>query len=120
MSNAENLNRAVQLIHDINDKSAELDKIEGRQKILGLNASIEAARAGEAGKGFAVVAKEVGDLAATSGTINRAIKDLVKKLQVVIEEMEVEDEAEAIVEEATEETVEETVEEEEAEEVTEE
>ena len=51
------IDKASDLIREINGKSCELDKIEGRQRILGLNASIEAARAGEFGKGFSVVAK---------------------------------------------------------------
>ena len=55
---------------------------------MGLNASIEAARAGEFGKGFSVVAKEVGDLATSSGTINRSIKSSLEDLTVVINHME--------------------------------
>ncbi len=84
----EEIDKASNLIHEINDKSCELDKIEGRQRILGLNASIEAARAGEFGKGFSVVAKEVGDLATSSGTINRSIKASLENLTIVIDHME--------------------------------
>lgn len=68
------------LIREINEKSAQLDRIESKQKILALNASIEAARAGEAGRGFAVVADEVGKLAVNSGEINRSIKGSVSAL----------------------------------------
>ena len=50
--------------------------------------SIEAARAGEFGKGFSVVAKEVGDLATSSGTINKSIKESLKNLTTVIDKME--------------------------------
>lgn len=82
------IDKASNLIREINQKSCELDKIEGRQRILGLNASIEAARAGEFGKGFSVVAKEVGDLATSSGTINKSIKESLKKLTTVIDKME--------------------------------
>lgn len=84
----EGIDQAASLIAEINNKSCELDKIEGRQRILGLNASIEAARAGEFGKGFSVVAKEVGDLATSSGTINRSIKESLKNLTTVIGKME--------------------------------
>lgn len=84
----EGIDKAAVLIQEINNKSSELDKIEGRQRILGLNASIEAARAGEFGKGFSVVAKEVGDLATSSGTINKSIKESLKNLTTVIQKME--------------------------------
>ncbi|MCI8326268.1 MAG: chemotaxis protein [Lachnospiraceae bacterium] len=83
----EGVDQASDLIHEINNKSCELDKIEGRQRILGLNASIEAARAGEFGKGFGVVAREVGDLATKSGTINKSIKESLKSLTVAIDKM---------------------------------
>ena len=82
------IDKASDLIREINGKSCELDKIDGRQRILGLNASIEAARAGEFGKGFSVVAKEVGDLATSSGTINKSIKESLKNLTTVIDKME--------------------------------
>lgn len=84
----EGIDQAAELIQEINNKSSELDKIEGRQRILGLNASIEAARAGEFGKGFSVVAREVGDLATSSGTINKSIKESLKNLTSVINKME--------------------------------
>lgn len=84
----EGIDKAANLIHEINGKSCELDKIEGRQRILGLNASIEAARAGEFGKGFSVVAKEVGDLATNSGVINKSIKESLKQLTTVVDKME--------------------------------
>lgn len=79
---------AVSFINEINERSKNLDKIESSQKILALNASIEAARAGEAGRGFSIVANKVGDLAATSGSINSSIKESLKKLTLVIEKME--------------------------------
>lgn len=82
------LGKAIECIDDINAKCADLNKIENNQKILALNASIEAARAGEAGKGFAIVAGKVGDLAASSGTINNAIKKSVDSLSKVLNEME--------------------------------
>ncbi|MGN0506431.1 MAG: PocR ligand-binding domain-containing protein [Lachnospiraceae bacterium] len=79
---------AVTYINEINEKSKNLDKIESNQKILALNASIEAARAGEAGRGFSIVANKVGELAATSGAINRSIKESLKNLTTVINHME--------------------------------
>lgn len=82
------ISSAVSYINEINEKSKNLDKIENSQKILALNASIEAARAGEAGRGFSIVANKVGELAATSGSINSSIKESLKKLTMVIEKME--------------------------------
>ncbi len=75
------------LIKEINERSGDLTKIESKQRMLALNASIEAARAGEAGRGFSVVAKEVENLAASSGTINKAINDTLKKLTDEITDM---------------------------------
>lgn len=83
-----NIEQAADLIEEINKKSTALDKIEGKQKILSLNASIEAARAGEFGKGFTVVASEFGKLAVNSGEINRSIKTSLKSLTTVIDELE--------------------------------
>lgn len=84
----EEVEAAVHCINRINDKSKNLDKIESNQKILALNASIEAARAGEAGRGFNIVANKVGELAATSGTINRSIKESLNELTSIIKRME--------------------------------
>lgn len=84
----ENIEQAANLIREINDKSAQLDKIESKQNILSLNASIEAARAGEFGRGFAVVAAEVGKLAVNSGEINKSIKHSLKELTSTISELE--------------------------------
>jgi ligand-binding sensor protein len=81
---------AGKLIQEINKKSAELNKIEAKQKMLALNASIEAARAGEFGKGFAVVASEVGKLAVLSGENNKSIKKSLDELTVVINKMSAE------------------------------
>lgn len=82
------IERAANLIHEINEKSYQLDKIENKQNILSLNASIEAARAGEFGRGFAVVAAEVGKLAVNSGEINKSIKQSLKELTNTIKELE--------------------------------
>lgn len=82
------IEHAAGLIREINEKSAQLDKIESKQNILSLNASIEAARAGEFGRGFAVVAAEVGKLAVNSGDINKSIKQTLKELTVTVKELE--------------------------------
>lgn len=84
----QDIERAASLIHEINEKSYQLDKIENKQNILSLNASIEAARAGEFGRGFAVVAAEVGKLAVNSGEINKSIKQSLKELTKTIKELE--------------------------------
>lgn len=84
----EDIEHAANLIQEINEKSAQLDKIESKQNILSLNASIEAARAGEFGRGFAVVAAEVGKLAVNSGEINKSIKQSLKDLTKTIKELE--------------------------------
>ena len=80
--------KAASLISEINEKSAQLDKIENKQNILSLNASIEAARAGEFGRGFAVVAAEVGKLAVNSGEINKSIKVSLRDLTSTIKALE--------------------------------
>lgn len=82
------IERAASLIEEINEKSAQLDKIENKQNILSLNASIEAARAGEFGRGFAVVAAEVGKLAVNSGEINKSIKVSLRDLTSTIKVLE--------------------------------
>lgn len=82
------IDSCVSLINEINNKSQALDSIESKQNILALNASIEAARAGEAGRGFAVVATEVGKLAETSSTINKAIKTTLKDLNKVVNDIQ--------------------------------
>lgn len=78
---------SVQLIHELNEKSENLAKIENKQRILSLNASIEAARAGEAGRGFSVVANQVGKLSSDSAEINASIGQSLKGLTETIEKM---------------------------------
>lgn len=84
----QDVKQAVTLITEINNKSASLDKIENKQRMLSLNASIEAARAGEFGRGFNVVANEVGKLAASSAEINKSIKSSITELDGVIKHLD--------------------------------
>jgi SMC interacting uncharacterized protein involved in chromosome segregation len=84
----DDISQAVSLVHEINEKSSALDKIESKQRILSLNASIEAARAGEFGKGFNVVASEVGKLASSSEEINKSIKVSIHELNDVIKHLD--------------------------------
>ena len=79
------IDKASDLIREINGKSCELDKIEGRQRILGLNASIEAARAGEAGRGFAVVANQVNVLADQSAQAAKESAALIESSVSAVE-----------------------------------
>lgn len=82
------IEEAHSLLSEITARTKELNKIESKQKMLALNASIEAARAGEFGKGFAVVAKEVEQLAASSGSINKSINLTLSKISDTINSMQ--------------------------------
>lgn len=84
---AEDIEKTVEYIHNINSYTKDLDKIEKNQKILALNASIESARAGEAGKGFAIVATKVGSLATDFGACNRQIKEELDCLTQAVSEI---------------------------------
>lgn len=75
------------LVEQITKKTGELKGLQGRQKILALNASIEAARAGDAGRGFSVVAQEVGKLSEQSTIVNRDIEQIVQSISDAVEEM---------------------------------
>ncbi len=73
--NAKKVENIISLVGDI----------AGQTNLLALNASIEAARAGEHGKGFAVVAEEVRTLADQSSKAVQGITELIKNIQVEVE-----------------------------------
>ena len=75
------------LVEEIMESTGKLKSIQGKQKILALNASIEAARAGEMGAGFSVVAKEVGKLSESSSQVNSKIENIVTKIAEVVTTM---------------------------------
>ena len=75
------------LVEEIMESTGKLKSIQGKQKILALNASIEAARAGEMGAGFSVVAKEVGKLSESSSQVNSKIESIVTKIAEVVTTM---------------------------------
>lgn len=76
------------LIETIKKETGTLRAVQGRQKILALNASIEAARAGDKGAGFAVVASEVGKLSERSSVVNKNIEDIVNRISEVVSSMQ--------------------------------
>lgn len=77
-----------ELVEAIKKETGELQALQGRQKILALNASIEAARAGEMGAGFSVVANEVGKLSEKSSIVNRNIEGIVNQISEVVTSMQ--------------------------------
>lgn len=82
------IDKSINMMEVVKEKSNALSKIQSKQKILALNASIEAARAGEKGEGFLVIANEVGKLSAKSKEINRDVAELVNDMKISLEELE--------------------------------
>lgn len=78
-----------ELVNEIITKTAALQAIQSKQRMLALNASIEAARAGEQGAGFVVVAKEVEKLSAQSATVNTEVESIVRKISAALESINV-------------------------------
>lgn len=78
-------------VNSVGDILTAINDISSQTNLLALNASIEAARAGEAGRGFSVVANEIQKLAAetknASGTIEGIVKELIKYMGVVSQEL---------------------------------
>lgn len=85
--NNEDINRIVQVISEIANKTKVINDIVFQTKLLSFNASVEAARAGESGKGFAVVAEEIANLAAMSGTAANDISQMLTSSQNQVREI---------------------------------
>jgi len=79
--NKEDINKIVDVITQIAQKTQVINDIVFQTKLLSFNASVEAARAGESGKGFAVVAEEIGKLAEMSGVASNEIEKMLKDSQ---------------------------------------
>ncbi|WP_459707285.1 methyl-accepting chemotaxis protein [Paraburkholderia sp. 2C] len=91
-ASGEVITRAVDVMHEIGRRSAEMaamiSTIEGiafQTNILALNAAVEAARAGEQGKGFAVVAGEVRTLAHRTASAAKDVKEMIERSSASVE-----------------------------------
>lgn len=74
-------------LHEVTEKTHDLQKVASMENILSINASIEAARAGEAGVGFAVVAREFGEISKDSGEVYQRIQELIQEISTSIKNL---------------------------------
>ncbi len=86
------VDKTNELVEQVISGTKELKAIQGKQKILALNASIEAARAGEKGAGFSIVAKEVEKLSENSSIVNSKIEGLINEINEIVLSMKHEEE----------------------------
>jgi methyl-accepting chemotaxis protein len=83
---AETINRLAEQVTGITKITTAISEIAEQTNLLSLNASIEAARAGEHGRGFAVVAQQVRKLAEESTAMTKEVFQLVRGIEVGIQE----------------------------------
>ncbi len=83
------INSLVNLSNDIGNIVVAINTLSEQTNLLALNAAIEAARAGDAGRGFSVVAEEIRKLAEKTNSETIKIEDIIKKIQIDIENVKV-------------------------------